>query len=54
MNLSDDELMAIYSVVYDEVYYGDDEIVYGDGQDAVNLRSGLEKLREEIERRPGL
>lgn len=47
MELSDDELMAIYSAVYDEVYYGDDWVVYtspgvDDYVDAI--RAGLEKL----------
>lgn len=51
MNLTDDELMAVYSCVYDEVYYGDDEVVYGDGDYAVSLRVGLEKLHAETERR---
>ncbi len=51
MELTDDELSAIWGVIYDEVYYGDDEIVYGDGPTSVNLRSGLEKLNAEIKRR---
>lgn len=51
MEFTDDELMAIYSVVYDEVYYGDDDVVYGDGDYAVSLRAGLEKLSAEAKRR---
>ena len=51
MHLSDEELMAVHSCVYDEAYYGDDEVVYGDGEYAVNLRAGLAKLEREIERR---
>lgn len=51
MELTDDELMAIYSAVYDEVYYGDDYVVYGDGGYAVALRTGLAKLEEESKRR---
>lgn len=51
MELTDDELMAIHSVVYDEVYYGDDYVVYGDGDYAIALRAGLAKLSEESKRR---
>lgn len=51
MDLSNDELIAICSAVYDEVHYGYDDVVYGDGDYAVNLRAGLAKLEEEIERR---
>lgn len=51
MNLTDEELSAIWGVVYDQVYYGDDEIVYGDGPTAVNLRSALAKLDDESKRR---
>lgn len=49
MVLSNDELMEIHSVVYDEAYYGDDEIVYTEKGDL--LRRALGKLEEEIERR---
>lgn len=51
MELTDDELMAVYSCVYDEAYYGDDEVVYGNGDYAVALRKGLAKLEDESKRR---
>lgn len=49
MDLSDDELMEIHSVVYDEAYYGPDEIVYTEKGDL--LRRALGKIDAEIERR---
>lgn len=51
MDLTDDELMAAYSCIYDEVYYGDDDVVYGDGDYAVALRSALGKVTHEAEQR---
>lgn len=51
MTLTDEELMAIYSAVYDEAYYGDDDVVYGNGDYAVALRKGLAKLEDEAKRR---
>ena len=51
MILTDAELESLHSVLYDEVYYGDDEIVYGDGLEAVNLRSALKKVEDEAKRR---
>ena len=51
MELTDDELDALYACVYDEVFYGDDDVVYGEGEYAVNLRAGWVKLNEEIKRR---
>lgn len=51
MDLSDDELMALHSVAYDEVYYGDNDVVYGDGDYAVALRSALKKVTHEAEQR---
>lgn len=49
MELSDEELMAVHSCVYDEVYYGDDSIVYGAEGDI--LRDALGKVTDEMERR---
>lgn len=46
---SDEELDAVHSVLYDEVYYGDDEIVYTDKGDV--LRRALGKVEDEIEKR---
>lgn len=54
MDLTDDELMAVYSAVHDEAYYGDDWIVYADpGDDGYvdALRAGLEKLNAEAKER---
>jgi len=51
MELTNDELMAMYSCVYDEVYYGDDDVVYGDGEYAVALRGALRKVEDETKRR---
>ena len=54
MHLSDEELMAVQSCVYDQVYYGDDWIVYavkGENDYADALRAGLAKLDEEIKGR---
>ena len=47
MELSDDELEAVWDVLYDEVYYGDDDVVYGDGPKSINLRSALAKVEHE-------
>ena len=49
--LGDDELMHLHSCVYEEVYYGDDEVVYGDGDYAVGLRSTLAKVEDEAKKR---
>ena len=51
MELTDDELDAVHSCLYDEAYYGDDEVVYGDGEYTINLRSALEKVWNEVHRR---
>lgn len=47
MHLTNDELEAIYDVIYDEAYYGDDEVVYGNGAHAVALRRALAKVEDE-------
>lgn len=51
MELTDDELMAVHSCLYDEAYYGDDEVVYGNGEYAVSLRTALAKVEDEAKRR---
>lgn len=51
MELTDEEIDALHSCVYDEVYYGDDDVVYDDSDYAVNLRSALEKITDEAKRR---
>lgn len=49
MDLTDEELSDLYDVLYDEAYYGDDEIVYTSQGDV--LRSALRKVEDEIKRR---
>lgn len=51
MDLTNEELDAMHSCLYEEVYYGDDEVVYGDGEYAVNLRTALAKVEDETKRR---
>ena len=51
IEFTDEELNEVHSVLYDEVYYGDDEVVYGDGISAVALRSALAKVEDEAKRR---
>lgn len=51
MILTNDELEAIYDVIYNEAYYGDDEVVYGNGAHAVALRRALTKVEDERKRR---
>lgn len=51
MELTDEELDAIHSCLYDEAHYGDDDVVYGDSLYAVNLRSALEKVTNEAKAR---
>ena len=45
MGLSDEELEAVHSCVYNEVHYGDDNIVYG--SDGDTLRAALEGIEGE-------
>lgn len=47
--LTDEELEELQSVLYDRVYYGDDEIVYGKKGDT--LRRILRKVDNEAKRR---
>jgi hypothetical protein len=52
--LTDDELMAAYSCIYDEVHYGDDSVVYaapGENAYADALRGALAKVTHEAEQR---
>jgi hypothetical protein len=51
MHLTDAELAAIHDVIYNEAYYGDDEVVYGNGDHAVALRLALAKVEDEAKRR---
>ena len=51
MELTDGELSALYDLVIDKACYGDDDIVYGDSLEAMQLRDILEKLSAEAGRR---
>ena len=51
MNLSDEELSALHTLVQDEAMYGDDDVVYGDGPEAVMVRTLLEKVTNEAKER---
>ena len=51
MELTDDELSHLHTLLFDEVLYGDDDVVYGDGKEAASLRSALEKVEDEAKRR---
>jgi hypothetical protein len=49
MDFSDEELEELHSVLYDEAYYGDDNIVYGSDGDM--LRRVLGKVDDEAKNR---
>jgi len=49
IEFTDEELSEIHSVLYDEAYYGDDEIVYTSAGDL--LRQALGKVEDEAKRR---
>lgn len=49
MNLTDEELDAVHSYIYNGVYYGDDSVVYGNEGDL--LRAALTKIEAEVLRR---
>lgn len=51
MHLSDEELNVLYDIAYDKMLCGDDEIVYGDGDEAVALRLAVSALRVEAQYR---
>lgn len=51
IELTDDELYHLHSCVYEEVMYGDDEVVYGDSDYAISLRSALDKVTNEAKQR---
>lgn len=51
MTLTDEELIELHSIIFDRALYGDSEIVYGDGPEAVLTRTILGKLRDEIKAR---
>lgn len=51
MHLNDEELNVLYDIARNEMMYGDDEIVYGDGAEAVALRSAVVALHAEARSR---
>lgn len=50
MDLTDEELSAIYSILYDEYFYGR-ELMYQDTEEAEGVASALPKIENEITRR---
>lgn len=48
-DFTDEEISTLHGVLYDEAYYGDDEIVYTSKGDIV--RSVLEKVTSEANKR---
>jgi hypothetical protein len=55
MDLTDEELTEVHSVIYDEVYYGEDEVVYKTTERGTlineRLSSALEKVESEAKNR---
>ena len=51
MELTDDELSELFDVLYDNVYYGEAEIVYGNTLRGVARRSLLKKVEDEGKKR---
>ena len=51
MDLTDDELSALHDIVFNKALYGDDDVVYGDGLEAVMIRTLLEKVTDEAKNR---
>jgi hypothetical protein len=51
MELTDEELSGLHDILFERVMYGDDEIVYGDGPEAVLARTLLEKVTDEARQR---
>jgi hypothetical protein len=51
MDLTDEELSALHTLILEEALYGDDHVVYGDGPQAVMIRTLLEKVTDEAKRR---
>lgn len=50
MELTDDELDAVYGILYDQYHYGQ-ELVYQGAEEAENVRTAMEKIDAEIKRR---
>lgn len=51
MEFTDAELEETYSTLYEEVHYGDDDVVYGDTPKVHALQSALSKVTDEMKRR---
>lgn len=49
MDLNDEELSEVHSIVYDYCYYGDNEVVYGEEGDVARVALG--KILDECKRR---
>ncbi len=48
---NDEELEAMHGLILDKALYGDDEMVYGDGPEAIEIRALLTKVTKEAARR---
>jgi hypothetical protein len=51
MDFTDEELSALHGIVYDEAYYGDDWIVYGDSPEAQMIQRVMQIIDTEVKRR---
>lgn len=51
MEFSDEQLSELHGLIHEEVHYGDDEIVHGDGPQAVIYRELLNIVTVEAKRR---
>lgn len=51
MKFTDEELSALHGLLYDKAYYGDDDIVYGDGPEAVMAHRLLDIVYAEAKKR---
>lgn len=49
IEFTDDELIDLYDILYDTVYFGDDEIVHTSEGD--HLRSALVKVKDGLKKR---
>ena len=47
--LTDDELFEIYSLAYDKVYYGDDEVVYRTTEEGSLIHDRLSSVLRKVD-----
>jgi hypothetical protein len=47
--LTDDELFEIHSLVYDKVYYGDDEVVYRTTEEGSLIHDRLSSVLRKVD-----